>query len=335
MKKILIIAEAGINHNSKVDIAKKMILVAKKSGADIVKFQTAIPEDIVTKHAKKTEYQIKNTKLKNETQFEMQKKLHFPLKIYKILFAYCKKLKIEFLSTAFDLKSLEFLISLGMKKIKIPSGEITNVPLLIKVGKLNRTTFLSTGMSNLKEIKKAIEILLYNGLKKKNLFILHCTSDYPLELNNVNLNILDLYKKEFGKNVGYSDHTLGNEAAMVAVGKSVKILEKHFTLNKKMKGPDHIASLDPSQLKSYVNSIRKAEIVLGKNKKILLNCEKNNIKESRKSIVAKSFIKKNEKFTFNNITTKRPNRGICASMWNKVVGKKAKRNFKIDEFIEI
>lgn len=335
MNKIIIIAEAGINHNGNFNIAKKMIKIAKQCGADIVKFQTAIPEEIVTKKAKKTAYQIKNTKKKDETQFEMQKKLHFSLSTYKVLMNICKKNKIEFLSTAFDLKSLKYLISLGMKKIKIPSGEITNVPLLQAIGKLNKITFLSTGMSNIKEIIMAIKILRQNGLNKNKLFIMHCTTDYPLDPKNVNLNVLDQYKKIFGSNIGYSDHTLGNETSIAAVAKGVKILEKHFTLNKNMNGPDHVSSLNPVELERYISSIRITQKVFGRNKKVLLKCEKKNIKESRKSIVARTFIEKGEKLSVKNLTTKRPNRGICSSKWNKVLGKKAKKNFIEDEFIKI
>ena len=335
MSKIIIIAEAGINHNKNFNYAKRMIEIAAKSGANIVKFQTAIPEEIVTNVGRKTKYQNINTNYKNESQLDMQKKLHFPISLYSKLIKICKKNKIEFLSTAFDIKSLKYLISIGMKKIKIPSGEITNYPLLKEIGKFNRVTFLSTGMSNLNEISNAINILKKNGLKKQNLILLQCTTDYPLNEKFVNLNVLETFKRKYKVKVGLSDHTLGSEAPVAATALGISAIEKHFTLNRKLKGPDHHSSLEPKELYEMVKAIKKTKLILGTNKKKLLPIEKPNIKEARKSIVAKKIIKKGEIFTENNITTKRPYYGICSSKWFKILGKKSKRNFKKNDFIKI
>ena len=335
MNKITIIAEAGINHNKNFNYAKKMIKIAAQAGASIVKFQTAIPEEIVTNVGKKTKYQTINTSKKNESQLEMQKKLHFPINFYSKLIKICKENKIEFLSTAFDIKSLKYLISIGMKKIKIPSGEITNYPLLQTIGKLNRVTFLSTGMSNLNEISKAIAILKKNGMKKKNLILLQCTTDYPLNEKFVNLKVLNTFKRKFKLKVGLSDHTLRYEAPIAATALGISAIEKHFTLSRKLKGPDHKSSLEPKELYEMVKAIQKTKLILGTNKKILLPVEKPNIKEARKSIVAKKIIKKGQIFTEKNITTKRPYYGICASKWFQILGKRSKKNFKENDFIKI
>ncbi len=334
MSKPIIIAEAGVNHNGSIKIAKRLIDVAKNAGADYVKFQTFEAKKLVTKKAKLADYQKKNLK-QNKSQYQMLKKLELKKEDHKKLINYCKRKKIKFLSTAFDLESLEFLVKkCKIDCIKIPSGEITNLPLLEKAASLKRKIFLSTGMSNLSEINLAIKVLNKNGCKKKDITVLHCTTNYPAKPDELNLAALKLLKKKFAINVGYSDHSLGILAPIIALSYGASVIEKHFTLNKNLKGPDHKASLEPEELKEMVKNIKSATLMIGKELKIISQAEKKNKQIARKSIVAKKMISKGEKFTKLNLTCKRPGTGISPMNWYKVIGKKAKKKFEIDEIIK-
>ena len=262
MKKIKIIAEIGPNHNGKIHLAKKLIKEAKKAGADYVKFQTFITEDIIIEKAKKAKYQI-NKRNKKETQFSMLKKLELSQSNFKILHKYCKKINIKFLSTAFDLKSLNFINSLKPDYFKIPSGEITNLQLIKEITKFKRKIILSTGMSTLKEVDNTLRFLIKHGVPRNNITILHCNTEYPTPMEDVNLNVLKTFQKKFKTEVGYSDHTSGTEVSIAAVAFGTSIIEKHFTLDRMMDGPDHKASLNPIEFKSMVNSIRNIEKAIG------------------------------------------------------------------------
>ena len=331
-KKVLIIGEAGINHNGSLNRAIKMIKVAKKIGADVIKFQTAVPELVATNKAKKADYQ-KTKVLDNESQLQMIKKLHLPLSAYKILQKECKKEKIIFMSSPFDLISAKYLISLNMKQIKIPSGEITNYPLLKYLASKKIKIILSTGMSNISEIKNTIKLFKEFGAKDDDISILHCNTSYPTPHKDVNLNVIESLYKEFKLNVGYSDHTSGIIAPVAAVAKGAMIIEKHFTLNKNLKGPDHSTSLNPKEFALMVKYIRDTEDSLGNKKKIITRSEFKNIKIVRKSIVAKKFIKKGTLFDESNLTVKRPGTGLSPMIWEKILGKKAKKNFYVDDLI--
>lgn len=332
--KITIIAEAGVNHNGKLSNAIKLVDIASKAGADFVKFQTFSAENLVTKKAPKAEYQLNNTG-KKETQYEMLKKLELKRKHHKILINYCKNKNIKFLSTGFSVDDLEFLVSeCKMDTIKIPSGEITNYPFLKFIGKLNKKVFMSTGMANIKEINFAYQTLINNGTEKKKIFILHCITEYPADNSSLNLRSIEFLKEKLKTNqIGYSDHSTSIIAPVVAVGLGAKVIEKHFTINKKMKGPDHKASLNPKELKFMIENIRQTEMMLGYKKKIVSKKELENAKIARKSIVAKIAILKGEIFSEKNLATKRPGTGISPTLWLKLIGKKAKKNFKINDLI--
>jgi|TARA_B110000305_G_C19452897_1_gene649083 N-acetylneuraminate synthase len=331
-KKTLIIAEAGVNHNGNLKIAKKLIDAAKKCGADYVKFQTFDPNLITTPESDLAPYQ-KKIKLGETKQIKMLQKLSLTNDNFQELYLYCKKKKIKFLSSPFDIESINFLKNrIKMDFYKVPSGEINNYPYLKFLGKLNKKILLSTGMSKLKEINFALRTLVNSGTKRNNITIMHCISDYPTNIKDVNLKFIETLKK-ISKNVGFSDHTMGNLPAILAVALKAKIIEKHFTLNKKMKGPDHAMSLDINEFKTFVKKIRDAEIILGKNKKILTKGEKILKNFARKSLVAKNFIKKGERFNKFNLTTKRPGDGKSPILWNKIIGKKATKNFKKNEKI--
>ena len=334
MKKnnVLIIAEIGVNHNNKLSIAKKLINVAKQSGANFVKFQTYKTENLVRKFTATTSYQKNNLKKKID-QFEMLKKLELSETNHKKIIQYCKKKKIIFLSSPFDIESLNLLFKFKIFTIKIASGEITNFALLKAIAKKAKKIFLSTGMSNINEISDALNILINNGAKKKNITILHCHSDYPTKLIDVNLLAMCEIKKNFKMDVGYSDHTTGNETAIAAVALGAKVIEKHITLKKNMFGPDHAASMEPKNFTNFVISIRNAEILLGKNIKEPTKAEIKIKKLVRKSIVAKKNINKGELFSEENMTCKRPEGGISSIYWDKVIGKKSKKSFKTDQFI--
>ena len=321
-----------MNHNGSLKIAKKLVDAAKNCGADYIKFQTFNPNLITTPQSNLAPYQ-KKIKLGETKQIKMLKKLSLTNNNFQELFLYCKKKKIKFLSSPFDIESIKFLKKkIKMDFFKVPSGEITNYPYLRFLGKLNKKILLSTGMSKFEEINFAIRTLVKSGTKKNNITVLHCISDYPTNIKNVNLKFIETLKK-ISKNVGFSDHTLGNQSAVLAVALNAKIIEKHFTLNKKMKGPDHAMSLDINEMKSFVKNIKDTEIILGKNQKILTKGEKILINFARKSLIAKKFIKKGEKFSEYNLTTKRPGDGKSPILWNKIIGKKATKNFKKNEKI--
>jgi len=334
MNKTFIIAEVGVNHNGSVKIAKKLIDVAKDCGADAVKFQTFIAEKLVSTNAQKSDYQKKTTNI-NETQFQMIKKLEFDVKTHKELIDYCSKKGIPFLSSPFDLKSIDLLVELGLGTIKIPSGEITNLPYLKKIGKLKKSIIISTGMADLGEIEDALDILTSSGTEKGKITVLHCNTEYPTLYEDVNLDAMVTIKKAFGVKVGYSDHTAGIEVPIAAVALGAEVIEKHFTLNKNMEGPDHRASLNPKELRAMVKAIRNIEKSLGNGIKKPSYSESKNISAIRKSIVATKKIKKGEIFTVDNIGVKRPGNGISPMLWNIVIGKTAKKNFNIDELIEL
>lgn len=329
VKKTIIIAEAGVNHNGKMNIAKKLVDVASDAGADYVKFQTFNVDKLILKNTKTTEYQKKNLKI-NISQYSMLQKYQLSSDNHKTLVDYCKKKNIKFLSTAFDEKSLELLNKFNLDYIKIPSGEITNFPLLKKISKLKKKILLSTGMASIKEIVQALKIL---KRKKKEITILHCTSDYPAELDDLNLNFLHKLKK-FGYYVGYSDHSASIVTPSIAVSLGCKVIEKHFTLSKKMKGPDHKASLEPAELKKMINYVRQTEKILGENKKKITSSEKKTKLLVRKSLVALKDISKGEKFTYNNLTTKRPGTGVSPFKIINFIGKRSKKNYKKDELIK-
>lgn len=332
-KKVVVIAEAGVNHNGDINIAKKLIDVAAEAGADYVKFQTFKADKIVTKDASRAEYQNKNT-LDSDSQYVMLKKLELTSKDHEVLKFYCKKKKIKFLSTAFDLDSLHYLSELNIKLAKIPSGEITNYPYLKQIPKLFSKVILSTGMSNIKEIKEAINVLLDNGLRKNNLTVLHCNTEYPTPMLEVNLTAMLSMKNELDVNIGYSDHTNGIEVAIAAVAMGANVIEKHFTLDKSFAGPDHKASLNPDELKNMINSIRNIEkAISGSGIKEPTISELKNKKVIRKSIVAIKPIKKGEAFSINNIGVKRPGTGISPMKWENVIGKISKYNFNKDQLI--
>jgi len=332
--KAFIIAEAGVNHNGSVETAKKLIDAAVEAGADAVKFQTFKTEQIASMTAPKAEYQIRTTG-KRETQFRMLKKLELSEKAFHELFLYCKKKEIIFLSTPFDIESVSFLDKLGLGIFKIPSGEITNLPYLKRIGSLKKKIIMSTGMADTREIKDALRILTDCGTPKENITLLHCSTDYPTPMRDVNLLAMLTIRDAFKVKVGYSDHTPGIEVPVAAVALGASIIEKHFTLDKNMKGPDHSSSLEPSELKAMVNAIRNIEKALGNGVKKPSCSEMKNIQIVRKSIVASKDIKKGEVFGEENITVKRPAGGISPMEWDKVIGGKAVRDFQKDEIIEI
>jgi len=331
--KVFIIAEAGVNHNGSIAIAKKLIDVATSSGADAVKFQTFKAVNVVSKIAPKAEYQNITTS-PSESQFDMIQKLELDANTHKELIAYCIKKGIAFLSTPFDHDSIDLLYQLGLKIFKIPSGEITNLPYLRYIGKLNKKIILSTGMSSLKEVGNALDILIQSGTSKINISVLHANTMYPTPMEDVNLRamktIADFYKVKFG----YSDHTLGIEVDIAAVAMGASIIEKHFTLDKLMDGPDHKASLEPDELKAMVTAIRNIEKALGDGIKKPTISETPNINIARKSIVASCVIKKGEIFSERNLAVKRPGNGLSPMKWDKVIGSKASKNYQLDELIE-
>ena len=327
--KVFIIAEAGDNHNGKIDLAFKLVDNAKEAGADAVKFQTFKTEEIICKNAQMAEYQKKNLGIE-ETQFEMVKKLELSFDEFKELKKYCDDKGIQFLSTAFDIPSAEFLNNLDLPLFKIPSGEITNLPLLRKINSFKKDIILSTGMANLDEIQAALYVL-----KDCRVSLLHCTTEYPCPYDSVNMNAMLTLKEIFGLEVGYSDHTKGIEIPVMAVSMGAKIIEKHFTLDKNMEGPDHKASLEPDELKDMVSAIRNVEKAFGSGVKEPQDAEKKNIDIARKSIVARCDIKKGETFTEENLTTKRPGNGISPMRWDEFIGTVAMKDFKVDELIKV
>ncbi|EHG9256212.1 N-acetylneuraminate synthase [Campylobacter upsaliensis] len=330
MKKVLIIAEAGVNHNGDINLAKKLIEQAAKAGADVVKFQTFKANSCVSVSAKKAKYQLETT-AKEESQLEMIKKLELSYESHFELMKHCKKHGIAFLSTPFDLESVEFLRGLDLPYFKIPSGEITNLPYLKAVAKCKKKVLLSTGMANLGEIEAALEILRKNGTK--NITLLHCNTEYPTPFEDVNLNALKTLKEAFKLEVGYSDHTEGIVASLGAVALGAVVIEKHFTLDKTMEGPDHRASLEFEELKALCKGIRELEKALGSGIKKASKSEAKNKIIARKSLVAKREIQKGEKFSEQNLTTKRPGSGISAMRYEEYLGKRALKTYKKDELI--
>ena len=330
-QKTLIIAEAGVNHNGSLELARQLVDVAADAGVDYVKFQTFKAEKLVNKEAQQAAYQKENTGLE-ESQFEMLKKLELSHENHHALIEHCQLKGVKFLSTAFDLDSITFLKD-KLDFYKIPSGEITNLPYLEKVAQLNLPIVMSTGMANMKEVKEALKTLVTNGIDKKKVTILHCNTEYPTPMKDVNLLAMKTIEKELGVNIGYSDHTLGIEIPIAAVAMGATIIEKHFTLDKNMEGPDHKASLEPHELKAMVVGIRNVEKAMGNGIKTPSESEKKNINLARKSIVALTTIKKGDLLSEQNITVKRPGTGISPMKWYEVIGKKAKRDYDIDELI--
>lgn len=329
---VFIIAEAGDNHNGNLELALKLVDVAVESGADCVKFQTFVTEEVISKKAEKADYQKESTGA-SESQYEMVKKLELSFEQFSEIASYCKERGIMFLSTAFDLKSIDFLNTLSMPFWKIPSGEITNLPYLIKIAQTNKDVVLSTGMATIDEIREAVEILSNNGAGK--ITILHCNTEYPTPMMDVNLKAMNSIQKIFNVDVGYSDHTLGIEVPIAAVALGAKIIEKHFTLDRNMEGPDHQASLEPHELKDMVKSIRNIENALGSGVKKPSQSEIKNINIARKSIVARQKIAKGELFTEENLAIKRPGNGISPMKWFDILGKVSTRDFEEDELIEL
>jgi N,N'-diacetyllegionaminate synthase len=334
MNKVFIIAEAGVNHNGSLELAKKLIDAAVAAGVDAVKFQTFKADKLVTRRAQKADYQKQVTSV-DETQYEMIKKLELDENTHRALINYCKDKEIMFLSTPFDHDSIDLLMSFEMPIFKIPSGEITNLPYLRHIASLGKKVILSTGMANLDEVQDALEVLVNAGASKEQITVLHATTEYPCPAGEVNLRAMQTIHTAFGVNVGYSDHTKGIEVPIAAVAMGACVIEKHFTLDRTMDGPDHKASLEPDELKQMVSAIRHIEQALGDGVKKPSNSEQKNIFIARKSIFASRAIKIGETFSDNNLTVKRPGNGISPMRWDEIVGCKATRNFSPDELIEL
>lgn len=336
MSHVLIIAEAGVNHNGSVETAKRMIDKAVEAGADVIKFQTFKSEKLVSKSAKQAEYQKKNiANAENDSQLDMLRKLELSESDHNELMDYCAKKQIRFFSTAFDMESIDYLHSLQVGLWKIPSGEITNYPYLKKIAGFSEPVILSTGMCELQDVSEAISVLCDNGLRKEQISLLHCNTEYPTPFEDVNLLAMNELREKFGVRVGYSDHTKGIEVPIAAVALGAEIIEKHFTLDRNMEGPDHKASLEPDELKAMVAAIRNIERALGNGHKRVSESERKNIAVARKSIVAARDIKAGEVFCETNLTVKRPGNGISPMRWEEVIGKIAKKDFQEDELIEL
>lgn len=334
MNHTLIIAEAGVNHNGSIDLAKQLIDKAAEAGVDYVKFQTFKSEKLVSKEARQAEYQQKNIGSDGDgSQYSMLKKLELSVEDHQELIEHCKQRGIQFFSTAFDLESIDFLASLNLGLWKIPSGEITNYPFLVKIARLNEPVILSTGMSTLEDIEAAINVMISNGLDKEKLSVLHCNTEYPTPFEDVNLKAMLEIRDRFGVRVGYSDHTKGIEVPIAAVAIGATIIEKHFTLDRTLPGPDHKASLESDELKAMVASIRNIEKALGDGKKHVSSSEGKNMVVVRKSIVAACTIKKGDIFTESNLAVKRPGTGISPMKWPEVIGKVATRDYSEDDLI--
>lgn len=328
---VLIIAEAGVNHNGNMELAKEMVRKAKEAGVDYIKFQTFIPRQLVSRYASKAEYQ-KETTGSEQSQLQMLEKLALTYDDFSELKRYCEEVGVGFISTPFDFESIEFLESLGMDFWKVPSGEVTNLPYLEKIGQTGKKVILSTGMCEIEEIRDAVEVLERHGTK--DITLLHCNTEYPTPFEDVNLLAMHHIAKELKKPVGYSDHTKGIEIPIAAAALGASVIEKHFTLDRNMEGPDHRASLDPEELKSMVSAIRNIEAGLGDGIKRRTLSEQKNCAVARKSIVARTGIAKGERFTEKNITVKRPGNGISAMRWYEVLGKAATRDYCEDELID-
>lgn len=334
--KVIIIAEAGVNHNGDMLIARKLVDAAVNAGVDYVKFQTFKAEELVSKEAKKADYQKVNTDNHTESQYEMLKKLELSEEQHTEIIRYCEINQIRFFSTAFDLPSLAYLRKIGLKIVKIPSGEITNLPYLRLAAQLFEEVIISTGMATISEVKDALDVFIAEGIKKEKITILHCNTEYPTPMKDVNLKAMLHIQETFGTSIGYSDHTLGIEVPVAAVALGARVIEKHFTLDKNLPGPDHAASLEPQELKAMVQAIRNIELAIsGSGVKEPSESEFKNISIARKSIVAIKNINKGELFTEENITVKRPGKGISPMLWDEVIGTVAKKDFFADELIEL
>lgn len=337
MKKesVIIIAEAGVNHNGNLENAYRLVDAAVDAGVDYVKFQTFKAANLVSVKAKKAEYQIENTKNSTESQLQMLQKLELTEDDHEKIIGYCNSKNIKFFSTAFDLDSLEYLSKIGMDMVKIPSGELTNLPYLRKAANLFKKIIISTGMATLDEIGDAVAVFIQLGITKENITILHCNTEYPTPMKDVNLLAMFHIEKEFKTSIGYSDHTLGIEVPIAAVALGAVMIEKHFTLDKTMEGPDHKASLEPSELKAMTLAIRNIELAIsGSGVKEPSESEMKNIAIARKSIVAKTDIKKGDIFSEKNLTVKRPGSGISPMEWDKIMGEVSSQDFEADDLIK-
>lgn len=334
MKQVLIIAEAGVNHNGVLENAFKLVDAAAEAEVDYVKFQTFKAEKLVSKRAKKADYQIANTGNSQDSQYQMLKQLELSHSDHEKIIAYCEEKGVHFFSTAFDLDSLQYLKDIGLELVKIPSGEITNLPYLRKAAQLFSKVILSTGMCTMQDIEDAVQVFVKEGVDKKNISILHCNTEYPTPMKDVNLKAMLTIGEKFGVEIGYSDHTLGIEVPVAAVALGAKIIEKHFTLDNTMEGPDHAASLEPEDLKAMVNAIRNVEkAISGNGIKEPSESEWKNIEIARKSIVALKSISKGAIFTEDNLTVKRPGNGISPMKWDEVLGRVSRRDFLEDDLI--
>lgn len=332
MNSVFIIAEAGVNHNGCPELAKKMIKEAKDAGADAVKFQTFRTEELLTKRAEKAEYQ-KITTGSGESQFDMIKRLELSSEDHKMLIKYAEECSIEFMSSPFDLPSIDALSELGMKTFKVPSGEIVNLPYLRKLASLRAKYIISTGMCNLGEVEQALDVFYTSGIEKNDIILLHATTEYPAPFDEINLRAMVSMGEKLGVRYGYSDHTAGIEVSVAAAALGACVIEKHFTLDKNMEGPDHRASLEPSELRALVSAVRNIEKALGNGIKMPTPSEITNIKAARKSLTAKRDIKKGEIFTEDNLTAKRPGTGVSPMKWDDYIGRAAERDFSADEQI--
>ena len=332
-ERVVIIAEAGVNHNGDIATAKKLIEVAAAAGADYVKFQTFKAETLVTANAPKADYQKQANGASDQTQLEMLTSLELSKEHHIELMKHCRANQINFLSTGFDTASLDLLFELGVRLFKVPSGELTNLPYLEHIAEFQCHVYLSTGMATLEEIKWAVEVLVAAGLPREKISVLHCTTAYPTPTSQANLSAIRTLQKELQLPIGYSDHTTGITASIAAVALGATVIEKHFTLSRDQEGPDHKASLESEELISLVNSIREVSSLLGTGEKIPQDCELENIPVARKSIVASKSIAAGEEFTIENLTTKRPGTGISPIHWHEVLGTKANRSYSVDEMI--
>ena len=330
---VLIIAEAGVNHNGSMKIAKQLVDAAVEAGVDIIKFQTFKAEKLVSKAAKQAEYQKKNIGDGNDSQYEMLKKLELSKEDHEELIIYCKKKGIRFWSTAFDFESMDYLHSLNLGLWKIPSGEITNYPFIRKIASYGEDVIMSTGMCETKDIQNAMDVLLRYGIRKEQITLLHCNTQYPTPYQDVNLNAMTSIKHEFDIQVGYSDHTPGIEVSIAAVALGATVIEKHFTIDRNLPGPDHKASLEPHELKAMVSAIRHIEQALGDGIKRVSDSEKANVSVARKSIVAACTIKKGDLLTEENLTVKRPGSGLSPMLWDEVIGTIAIKDYEEEDMI--
>jgi N,N'-diacetyllegionaminate synthase len=332
--KILVIAEAGVNHNGDMTIAKQLIRAASEAGADVVKFQTFCADRLVTRSAPKANYQNQRTD-QDESQYDMLKRLELTREMHQELIRECQRCRIQFLSTGFDEQSLDLLCELGVTTFKIPSGEITNFPYLQHVGRKQKSVILSTGMSDLDDVRAALVVLENAGTTRDNITVLHCTSEYPAPLHDVNLRVMTTMRERLGVKVGYSDHTAGIEIAIAAAAMGAVVIEKHFTLDRRLPGPDHQASLEPDEFTAMVYGIRKIEKAMGDGIKRCSPSEGPNRLVARKSLRARQAIRAGEIFSAANLISKRPGTGLSPMHWHEIIGQAAKRNFVADELIEI